>query len=340
MNYYERHIGDYMKDTAHLSLLEHGIYTRLLDVYYTREAPIPKAEGARLVGARTKEEREAVSAILLEFFEDTPDGWRQKRCDEEIARFHEGDEDRERREQNERERVRKHREDRARMFDALRAVGQTPRWNVGTDVLRELVKRYCNVTGAQPVTPPVTPPATEPVTPATATQTPVPSTQYPIPKKTADAHSQVSRSGPEPDPLPALPDGKPSNPEKPSRHGALARLLRDLGVQVTPFNPVLLEWVDSLAITDDEAKAAVEQARFSKPDGPIHAKYLDPIIRDMRTKPKPNGNGKPAVDRWWDSDAGIERKGLELGLSPGLGESWASFRARINAKLEQQRTAA
>jgi uncharacterized protein YdaU (DUF1376 family) len=32
VNYYERHIGDYLKDTAHLSLLEHGIYTRLLDV--------------------------------------------------------------------------------------------------------------------------------------------------------------------------------------------------------------------------------------------------------------------------------------------------------------------
>jgi hypothetical protein len=48
VNYYERHIGDYLKDTAHLSLLEHGIYTRLLDVYYTRECPIPKAEVSRL----------------------------------------------------------------------------------------------------------------------------------------------------------------------------------------------------------------------------------------------------------------------------------------------------
>ncbi len=24
MNYYERHLGDYAKDTAHLSMLEHG----------------------------------------------------------------------------------------------------------------------------------------------------------------------------------------------------------------------------------------------------------------------------------------------------------------------------
>ena len=34
MNYHKRHIGDYLKDTAHLSLLEH-VYARLLDVRTT-----------------------------------------------------------------------------------------------------------------------------------------------------------------------------------------------------------------------------------------------------------------------------------------------------------------
>lgn len=87
MNYYERHIGDYLKDTAHLSLLEHGIYTRLMDVYYTREAPIPGDQAARLIGARSKEEREALDAVLDEFFERTERGWTQQRCDREIERF-------------------------------------------------------------------------------------------------------------------------------------------------------------------------------------------------------------------------------------------------------------
>ena len=87
MNYYERHIGDYLKDTAHLSLLEHGIYTRLMDVYYTREAPIPEDQAARLIGARSKEEREALEAVLAEFFERTPDGWMQERCEREIERY-------------------------------------------------------------------------------------------------------------------------------------------------------------------------------------------------------------------------------------------------------------
>ena len=60
MNYYERHIGDYLKDTAHLSLLEHGVYGRMLDVYYTREAAIPAGQVERLIGVRSKEEREAL----------------------------------------------------------------------------------------------------------------------------------------------------------------------------------------------------------------------------------------------------------------------------------------
>jgi len=68
VNYYERHIGDYLKDTAHLSLLEHGVYTRLMDVYYTREGAIPAKEVARLIGARSKDEREARAAVLAEFF--------------------------------------------------------------------------------------------------------------------------------------------------------------------------------------------------------------------------------------------------------------------------------
>ncbi len=89
MNYYERHIGDYLKDTAHLSLLEHGIYTRLLDVYYTREGALPDDQVARLIGARGKEEKEALQDVLAEFFERTDDGWTQARCDREIARYQE-----------------------------------------------------------------------------------------------------------------------------------------------------------------------------------------------------------------------------------------------------------
>lgn len=85
MNYYKRHIGDYMKDASHLSLLEHGVYMRLLDVYYTRESAIPVDQAARLISARTKEEKAALSAVVAEFFNEVDGFYTQTRCDAEIA---------------------------------------------------------------------------------------------------------------------------------------------------------------------------------------------------------------------------------------------------------------
>lgn len=89
MNYYQRHIGDYIKDAGHLSLLEHGVFARLLDVYYGREAPIPDDQKYRLIMARTDEEKATVDAILIEFFKRDGDAWSNKRCDEEIFRAQE-----------------------------------------------------------------------------------------------------------------------------------------------------------------------------------------------------------------------------------------------------------
>lgn len=86
MNYYERHLGDYAKDTAHLTMLEHGAYTLLLDRYYATETPIPADQAHRLARARTKEEREAVDAVLAEFFLQTEAGWVNRRADEEIEK--------------------------------------------------------------------------------------------------------------------------------------------------------------------------------------------------------------------------------------------------------------
>lgn len=85
MNFYKRHIGDYIKDTAHLSLLQHGIYARLLDVYYTRESALPDADIARLIGARSKEERRALLDVLSEFFTKEGTDWVHGRCELEIS---------------------------------------------------------------------------------------------------------------------------------------------------------------------------------------------------------------------------------------------------------------
>jgi uncharacterized protein YdaU (DUF1376 family) len=88
VNYYPHHIGDYTTATAHLSMLEDCAYRRLLDIYYTNERPLPKtqAELYRLVRARSHQEKLAVDIVIGEFFIETPDGWRNKRADEEILK--------------------------------------------------------------------------------------------------------------------------------------------------------------------------------------------------------------------------------------------------------------
>jgi len=88
MNYYQFHIGDYRRDTAHLSLLEHGVYRQLLDWYYLSEEPISEETQVvlRRLCARTEAEFEAIKTVLNEFFY-RDSGWHHKRCDYEIKAY-------------------------------------------------------------------------------------------------------------------------------------------------------------------------------------------------------------------------------------------------------------
>lgn len=87
MNYYERHLGDYARDTAHLSLLEHGVYTLLLDRYYATEQPIPADQAHRIARARSRDEKAAVDAVLAEFFTLIDGAYRNRRADGEVSRM-------------------------------------------------------------------------------------------------------------------------------------------------------------------------------------------------------------------------------------------------------------
>lgn len=89
MNFYKHHIGDYRRDTAHLSLVEHGAYRQLLDTYYLHETPIPAEteQVFRRLSARTEDEQKAVLTVLSEFFTLTKDGYIHRRCDLEIREY-------------------------------------------------------------------------------------------------------------------------------------------------------------------------------------------------------------------------------------------------------------
>lgn len=89
MNFYGFNIGDYASKTRHLSWDEDLAYRRLLDVYYGAEKPLPLEKAAiyRLVMAQNSKQKQAVDTVLAEFFVETPDGYRNDRCDEELASY-------------------------------------------------------------------------------------------------------------------------------------------------------------------------------------------------------------------------------------------------------------
>jgi uncharacterized protein YdaU (DUF1376 family) len=89
MNHYPHHIGDFNGATRHLSRLERSIYSDLLDVYYDTEQPLPldvKVLSRKII-ANTAKEVQALKDVLSEFFIKDSDGYRNVRCDKEIAAY-------------------------------------------------------------------------------------------------------------------------------------------------------------------------------------------------------------------------------------------------------------
>lgn len=84
MHYYQRNIGDYARDTGHLTVIEHGLYMLLLDWYYLNERPITDREVTRL----SRGHRDEALTVLCEFFKETEDGWVHSYADREIAKYH------------------------------------------------------------------------------------------------------------------------------------------------------------------------------------------------------------------------------------------------------------
>lgn len=170
MNYYERHLGDYAKDTAHLSMLEHGAYNLLLDRYYGTEAGIPKGDVYRVARAKTKAEKNAVDSVLSEFFTIVDGAWVKNRVEEEIQRYRESIPAAEEKKLNDKERQRRARERRKALFSELREHGVVMPWDASTSELQTELSRIKSRDGHGAVTQPVT-------RDNTATQSPVPSLQ-------------------------------------------------------------------------------------------------------------------------------------------------------------------
>lgn len=85
MNWFKFYIGDFQRDTGHLSLTERGAYLCLIHHYYATEKPLPNDHTAlcRVAGAQTKDEKEAVRAAMG-FFEAVDSGLMHSRIEAEL----------------------------------------------------------------------------------------------------------------------------------------------------------------------------------------------------------------------------------------------------------------
>lgn len=243
VNYYEHHLRDYDAATAHLSWDEDLAYTRLIRWYYRKERPIPAdvKEACRQVRAVSKPQRDAVHAVLQEFFELREDGWHKDTCDEAIAAFQAGEPVREAKKTNEDTRLARHRAERAELFGVINAAGIHRPWNTPIAELRDLAKRLQegdSATGnGNTSNAPATQPATGTATPATATHgnaSPLPTPHSPLPN-----HHDVA----EEDTRTAQP-GDPPTPEEQSARasmaGAVCIALKAAGIgRVNPGHPRL-----------------------------------------------------------------------------------------------------
>ncbi|CAG2152608.1 hypothetical protein LMG19282_04231 [Cupriavidus campinensis] len=247
MNYYERHIGDYIRDTVGLSMLEDGAYSRLLDQLYQTEKPLPldRKEVYRMARATSPAERKAVDYVVGKFFEKGDDGFIQKRAMEILAEYWDRPEQPEKKNSKEgnRERQRKSRERRKAMFEVLAGHGIVPRYDTP---MRELEAMLSRVT-SQPVTPEncdMSQPVTESVmAPVMGNHSPPPTNHYPDNTlTTADAVVVDSDTAAD---LVLEPDtGKPRKPGRPDcPHQAIVALYHEL----LPMCPSIRDWTPARA---------------------------------------------------------------------------------------------
>lgn len=86
MHYYPHHIGDFIKDTAHLSDAQAMAYLRLMWRYYLDEKPLSGSIEDLAFAVRSDEA--TVKLLLRHFFVQDVDKWVHTRIDKEIADYH------------------------------------------------------------------------------------------------------------------------------------------------------------------------------------------------------------------------------------------------------------
>jgi uncharacterized protein YdaU (DUF1376 family) len=292
LNFYKHYIGDYQRDTGHLSLAEHGAYRLMLDTFYATEKPLPTDRKSlyRLLRADGPAERKAIDVIASEFWTETESGLVNERANSEIEKAE-------------------------KQADANRQIAITrearKRQRLEHDSSHEASDENSTIRATNGST------NAEP--------------------NHSHSHSQTLTSKA----LSSAPDSSaeyPANAEAaPLRNAEIAKLLRSQGIDATSQHPLIcLDWAINPKITDEVLQLAVDKAKRQKPGQRIPVNYLKNIVADELNPPP--AVSKPSEDwTWKKSDAGITRKGQELGVPTRGGESYRDYADRIQAEIDKRK---
>ena len=303
MNYYEHHIGDYAEATAHLTFIEDATYSRLIRKYYATEKPLPIEIKLvqRLINARSKEEKNAVVSILNEFFTLTDDGWRQERCDHEIARF-----------KDKQLKARRSAEGRWQSFPSDESQPEiTP--NKGCERNANAMRTHCS--------------------PDTKHQSPVTNLHTPGKQNNGGEKEKIPQ-GP---PIPA--DEEKVFQGRIEKYKSFAAMISKEG-RAIPVDDYRIRDIVNLGVTEAEVAEAIATAKetrmkVSNPT-PINAGYVLAILKGVRKKAEVASTDE---DAWWKTNEGIDAKGRELAMKGQGSESYDSFKTRIFTELRKRQEA-
>jgi uncharacterized protein YdaU (DUF1376 family) len=309
MIFYKRYPGDYSRDTVHLSMIEDGAYNRLIDFYYSSEKPLPLdvKKIYRIARAVEKAEQQAVDMVLEEFFALEVDGYHQKRIDAEIVKSI----------------------PKASANQSNGKLGGRPPKNKQS----ENPPDNPNDDAEGEKTKPKNNPQNNPLGSEVETH------QKPALVNHSHSHSQINQNQEAAQVASTVDACEQPADASPPRIGEICILLRRKGIITSPAQLQGHTWPTDPACTDDILDAAVDKAKAQKgPNARIPVGYLTPIIVDLLHPPEPKPSAaKPTGDQWWTSNAGIDRKGRELGMFARGTESYNDFKDRIFAKLNQKK---
>ncbi|MEC5164048.1 DUF1376 domain-containing protein [Janthinobacterium sp. CG_S6] len=244
------------------------------------------------------------------------------------------------------ERKARERDDRKALFEQLKSHGVVPDWNVSTKILRGMASQYLSQNqddifrdSSRDMSQHVT------VSKGEGEGEGEERERKELTSKAEDSGGIAVPDREDPPeayrptsaPLPTRVEPPPSN----NPAIAMAVALRLLGVNAAFTHPAVQDWAER-EVSMEILTAAVAKARESKgPTAAIPPNYLVGIVAEL-LDPPPMAEAKApraAGDDWaWKkSDAGIDKKGRELGLFARSGESYRDYAHRIEDAIAKRK---